>query len=35
MYLLTLGNKELKLKEVKHESEFEWVWKRSPCSDKR
>jgi bla regulator protein BlaR1 len=25
VYLLTLGNKELKLKEVKHESEFEWV----------
>jgi uncharacterized protein (TIGR03435 family) len=25
VYLLALGKKELKLKEVKHESEFEWV----------
>ncbi len=25
VYLLTLGKKELKLTEVKHESEFEWV----------
>ena len=25
VYLLALGKKELKLKEVKHDSEFEWV----------